>query len=67
MLDIVENVLKLDLIYTPKSNSKFAFPLWHEDELIVKKTGISQGKKHSCRGKCSWKVQADDLQPQKIK
>ena len=37
MLDIVENVLKLDLIDTPKSNSKFAFPLSHEEKLIVKK------------------------------
>ena len=37
ILDITENGLKLDQIDTPKSNSKFAFPLWHEEELIVKK------------------------------
>lgn len=35
ILDIIENGLKLDLIATPKSNSKFAFPLSHEEELIV--------------------------------
>ena len=35
--DIIENGLKLDLIATPKSNSKFAFPLLHEEKLIVKK------------------------------
>ena len=35
--DIIENGLKLDLIATPKSNTKFAFPLLHEEKLIVKK------------------------------
>ena len=30
-------MLKLDLIDTPKSNCKFAFPLSHEEELTVKK------------------------------
>ena len=33
ILDIIENGLKLDLIDIPKSNSKFAFPLSHEEEL----------------------------------
>ena len=37
ILNIIENGLKLDLIDTPKSNSKFAFPLSYEEELIVKK------------------------------
>ena len=37
ILDIIENRLKLDLIDTPKSNSKFAFPLSPEENLIVKR------------------------------
>ena len=37
VLDLIENGLKLDLIDTPKSNSKFAFPLLHEKESIIKK------------------------------
>ena len=37
ILDIIENGLKLDLTDTSISNSKFAFPLLHEEELIVKK------------------------------
>ena len=37
ILDIIENGLKLDLIDTSKSNSKFTFLLTHEEELIVKK------------------------------
>ena len=37
ILHIIENGPKLDLIDTPKSNSKFAFPLSHEEKLIVKK------------------------------
>ena len=37
ILDIIENELKLDLIDTPKSNSKFAALLSYEEELIVKK------------------------------
>ena len=37
ILCITENGLKIDLIHTPKSNSKFAFLLLHEEELIVKK------------------------------
>ena len=36
ILDIIENGLKLDLIDTLKSNSKFAFPLSHEQKLIAK-------------------------------
>ena len=36
-MDIIENGVKVDLIDTPKSNSKFASPLSHEEELIVKK------------------------------
>ena len=32
-----KNGLKLDLTDTPKSNSKFVFPLSHKEELIVKK------------------------------
>ena len=36
ILNIIENGLKLELIDTPKSNFKFAFPLSHEEELIVK-------------------------------
>ena len=37
ILDIIGNGVKVDLIDTPKSNSKFASPLSHEEELIVKK------------------------------
>ena len=37
ILDIIENGVKLDLIDTPIPNSKFAFPLSHEEELIAKK------------------------------
>ena len=37
ILDIIGNGLKLVLIDTPKSNSKFAFPFSHEEKLIVKK------------------------------
>ena len=37
ILDIIESWLKLCLTDTPKSNSKFAFPLLHEQKLIVKK------------------------------
>ena len=36
ILDIIKNGLKLDLIDTPKSNSKFAFSLSFEEELTVK-------------------------------
>ena len=36
-MDIKEKGLKLDPIDTPKSNSKFSFPLSHEEELNVKK------------------------------
>ena len=44
-LDIIENWQKLDLTDTPKSNSKFAFPLSHEEELIVKKeVALLKGK-----------------------
>ena len=35
ILDIIENGPKLDLTGTPKSNSKFAFPISHEEELIL--------------------------------
>ena len=46
ILDIIENGLKLDLIDTPKSNSKFTFPGSHEEELIVKKeVTLLKGKK----------------------
>ena len=46
ILDTMENGLKLDLIDTPTSNSKFAFPLSHEEELIVKKeVALLKGKK----------------------
>ena len=39
------NRLKLGLTYTPKSNSKFAFPLSYEEELIVKKeVALIKGK-----------------------
>ena len=45
ILDIIGNGLKLDLIDTPKSNSKFAFPLSHEEKLIVKKeVALLKGK-----------------------
>ena len=45
ILDIIENGLKLDLIDTPKCNSKFAFPLSHEEKLIVKKeVALLKGK-----------------------
>ena len=45
ILNIIENGLKLDLIDTPKSNSKFAFPLSHEEKLIVKKeVALLKGK-----------------------
>ena len=44
-LDIIENGLKIDLIGTSKSNSKFAFPLSHEEEIIVKKeVALLKGK-----------------------
>ena len=36
-MDIKENELKLDLIDTPNSNSKFVFPLAREEKLIVKR------------------------------
>ena len=43
--DIIEDRLKLDLIDTPKSSSKFAFPLSHEEKLIVKKeVALLKGK-----------------------
>ena len=49
ILHIIKNGLKLDPKNNPKSNPKFAFPLLHEEELIVKKEiCITQGKKHSC-------------------
>ena len=45
ILDIIENGLTRDLINTPKSNSKFAFRLLHEEELIVKKeVALLKGK-----------------------
>ena len=45
ILDIIENGLQLDLIDTPKSNSKFVFPLLHEEKLIVKKeVALLKGK-----------------------
>ena len=45
ILDIIENGLTRDLINTPKSNSKFAFPLLDEEELIVKKeVALLKGK-----------------------
>ena len=45
VLDIIENGLKLELIGTPKSNSKFAFLLSHEEKLIVKKkVALFKGK-----------------------
>ena len=34
---VIENGLKIDLTDTAKSNSKFVFPLSHEQESIVKK------------------------------
>ena len=37
ILNIIENGLKIDLTDTAKSNSKFVFPLSHEQESIVKK------------------------------
>ena len=41
----MENELKLDRKDTPKSNYKFAFPLLHKDELIVKKeVALLKGK-----------------------
>ena len=48
MLDIIENRLKLDLINTLKSNSKFAFLPSHKEELTVKKEVALLGKNHSC-------------------
>ena len=36
ILDIIENGLELDIIDSPTSNSKFSFPLSHEEEVIVK-------------------------------
>ena len=33
----IENGINIDLIDNPKSKSKFAFPLSHEEKLIVKK------------------------------
>ena len=45
ILDVIENGLKLDLIDTPKSNSKFAFSLSYEQELTVKKAvALLKGK-----------------------
>ena len=45
ILNIIENGLKLDLVDTPKSNSKFTFPLSHDKELIVKKeVALLKGK-----------------------
>ena len=44
ILDIIENRLKIDLIDTPKPHSKFAFPLSHEEKLIVKKVALLKGK-----------------------
>ena len=46
ILDIIGNGVKLDLIDTPKSNSKFAFPLSHEEELIVKKEVVLLKRKN---------------------
>ena len=41
----IENGLKIALIVTPKSNSKFSFPLSHEEKLIVKKeVALLKGK-----------------------
>ena len=37
ILDTIKNGLKLNLVDTPKSNSKFAFALSHEEEIILKK------------------------------
>ena len=45
ILNSLENGPKLDLTDTPKSNSKFAFPLSHEEILIVKKeVALLKGK-----------------------
>ena len=44
VLDIIENGLKLELIGTPKSNSKFAFLLSHEETNCKKESSIIQGK-----------------------
>ena len=45
ILDIIKIGLKLDVIDTPKSNSKFTFPLSHEEKLIVKKeVALLKGK-----------------------
>ena len=46
ILDILGNGVKLDLIDTPKSNSKFASPLSHEEELIVKKEVVLLKRKN---------------------
>ena len=45
-LDIIGNGVKVDLIDTPKSNSKFASPLSHEEELIVKKEVVLLKRKN---------------------
>ena len=45
ILNSLENGPKLDLTDTPKSNSKFALPLSHEEILIVKKeVALLKGK-----------------------
>ena len=54
ILDIIENGLKIHLIDTPKPHSKFAFPLSHEEKLIVKKSSITQRKEYICISKCYW-------------
>ena len=42
---ILDNGLKLDLIDTPKSNSRFAIPLSHEEALILKQeVALLKGK-----------------------
>ena len=46
ILDIIGNGVKVDLIDTPKSNSKFASPLSHEEELIVKKEVVLLKRKN---------------------
>ena len=45
ILDFIENGLKTDLTDTAKSNSKFVFPLSHEQKSIVKKeVALLKGK-----------------------
>ena len=70
ILDIIENVLKLNLTEIPKYNSNFVFTLSHEEELITKKE-LTLLKQYICirsiyQVQKEW-VQADDPQPQKIK